>query len=206
MECVRALLSAGADREAQDADGYTPLLLAVLSGEADSARALLAAGAKTVQRDPKLLSLLHAAAEGGRAESLEALLAAGVHRDAKNQARTGAAQMQRSCKRSAPPFFPLFTFFLVLMSAPCVRSTPASLISLISLTPLPHPPPCPQFSAWSALLAAASKGHLECVILLLAAGVDPNGSAVRSGADTRADTRTLTAFPGSVLRPPIPCA
>ena len=50
-ERVRLLLAHGADANAADADGWTPLMRAVFWGDAWLARALLAHGARRMARD-----------------------------------------------------------------------------------------------------------------------------------------------------------
>jgi ankyrin repeat protein len=51
-EIVKQLLAKGADRDAVDADGYTPLLRAATSGNNEAALALIAAGADSAKKDP----------------------------------------------------------------------------------------------------------------------------------------------------------
>lgn len=51
LRCLRALLAAGADREAQDEHGRRPLHMAAERGHSDCARALLLSGADKNAKD-----------------------------------------------------------------------------------------------------------------------------------------------------------
>lgn len=73
LECVRLLLSAGADPSAPDSDGWTPLHMAAAWGKPEAIGALAAAGADASKRNEDGLEPGHLAALAGEAESLRAL-------------------------------------------------------------------------------------------------------------------------------------
>ena len=72
-EVIAALLTAGANLEAQVEKGYTPLHEAANAGTAEAIAALLHAGAHLEARNVGGLTPLHAAAVLGNAEAIEAL-------------------------------------------------------------------------------------------------------------------------------------
>ncbi len=82
VEVVKLLLAAGADKEAQDKDGFRPLHRAADRGHVEVVKALLAAGAEKEAQDIAVDSRpLHLAAEEGYVEVVQALLAAGVEKE-----------------------------------------------------------------------------------------------------------------------------
>ncbi|KXZ42313.1 hypothetical protein GPECTOR_163g141 [Gonium pectorale] len=79
VEEVRALLRAGADKDAQDEGEWTPLHRAAENGHVVAVRALLQAGANTDARDStNQNSPLYLAAQNGHVEVVKALLQAGA--------------------------------------------------------------------------------------------------------------------------------
>ena len=81
-ECVKALLEAGAPRNAVDNHGRTPLHLAVEHGSAQCVKALVEGGARTDAVAIDRTTPLHMAASCGRGECLKALLEGGAPTDA----------------------------------------------------------------------------------------------------------------------------
>ena len=73
---VDALCERGADADAADAAGWTPLMEAATAGEAGAVRALLAAGADPRRENRYGRTALALARQGGRAECAEVLAAA----------------------------------------------------------------------------------------------------------------------------------
>ncbi len=80
-ERLRELLDAGADVDAWDSDGMTPLLSAVFIGDAEAVRLLLAAGAepnRAQRSDPAATPLWHAREDFGLHEIAALLVKAGA--------------------------------------------------------------------------------------------------------------------------------
>ena len=75
---VRACLRAGADPEARNENGATPLFWAAEAGHADAIAALLEAGADPEARNENGATPLFWAAEAGHADAIAALLEAGA--------------------------------------------------------------------------------------------------------------------------------
>jgi ankyrin repeat protein len=82
---VTELLEAGADPDACDGQGRTPLIEAAFGGHADTVSALLEAGADPNARDPDGWSPLMEAASKGRFEVVKLFLAAGADANATNR-------------------------------------------------------------------------------------------------------------------------
>jgi hypothetical protein len=89
LERVQELLAAGADVNAADAAGSTPLYLAAEQGHHELVQLLLEANAN-VQAACGGWTLLHAPAEQGHTKVVQLLLAAGVDVDAADSAGTTA--------------------------------------------------------------------------------------------------------------------
>ncbi|KXZ43193.1 hypothetical protein GPECTOR_98g777 [Gonium pectorale] len=87
VEEVRALLRAGADKDAQDEGEWTPLHRAAENGHVEAVRALLQAGANKDARDStNQTSPLYLAAQNGHVEVVRALLQAGADKYTANKA------------------------------------------------------------------------------------------------------------------------
>ncbi|KAG2422009.1 hypothetical protein HXX76_016331, partial [Chlamydomonas incerta] len=82
---ARALLAAGADKEAADADKLTPLALAARAGHGEVVAALLEAGANKEAKGKDEATPLFLAAAGDHAAVVKQLVAAGANKDAKNK-------------------------------------------------------------------------------------------------------------------------
>lgn len=75
---VEALLAGGADVNAADAEGLTPLHAAAFGGHADMIRLLAGRGARTDAQDAYGFTPLHAASRDGHLGAVEALVEAGA--------------------------------------------------------------------------------------------------------------------------------
>ena len=85
-DTVRALLAGGANVDARDDDGTTPLHLAATSGDAAAIRALLTGGANVNARDKDGFTSLHGVAVwGDSAAAVRALLAGGANVNARSK-------------------------------------------------------------------------------------------------------------------------
>ncbi|KXZ44518.1 hypothetical protein GPECTOR_66g246 [Gonium pectorale] len=82
VEAIAALLQAGANKDAADKKGWTPLHIAALKGHVEAIAALLQAGANKDAAKEKGWTPLHIAAQNGHVEAIAALLQADANKDA----------------------------------------------------------------------------------------------------------------------------
>jgi ankyrin repeat protein len=78
LECIQALLAAGAQVDAADDEGWTPLHVAAHSGRSDAAACLLQAGANLKKTDSTGKTPMLCAARVGHEETVCLLVAAGA--------------------------------------------------------------------------------------------------------------------------------
>ena len=81
---IHALLDGGADVNAIDPNGWTPLMEAVFAGHAETIRALVERGADVNTKDRAGWTPLMEAASKGHAEAVMILLASGADANAKS--------------------------------------------------------------------------------------------------------------------------
>jgi len=95
------LLAEGADIDARDARGYSPLMLAAYAGQREAFDYLLERGADPNSTDGAGNTVLMGVAFKGHLEMLERLLAAGADRHARNHAGLDAQAFAANFGRSA---------------------------------------------------------------------------------------------------------
>jgi ankyrin repeat protein len=94
---VIELLKAGANPDARDSQGRTPLIEAAFGGHTDTARALLEAGADPNVRDADSWTALMEATSKGRLDIVKRLIGAGADVNARNRdGRTALAMIARA--------------------------------------------------------------------------------------------------------------
>jgi ankyrin repeat protein len=147
-EAVGALLRAKVDVNAAEADGTTPLHLAVQANDLDTTRLLLTAGANARATNRYGSSPLMVAAINGNAAIIEALLGAGA------DPNTVASRGQTA-----------------LMTAARTGNTNAVKILLDRGATIGAQE---ELLGENALMWAAAEDHADVVTLLLARGADPN--------------------------------
>ncbi|MEV7596983.1 ankyrin repeat domain-containing protein [Kitasatospora sp. NPDC089797] len=168
-DAVRAALAAGADVEARDAEGRTPLLRAAFADRVAAARLLVGAGADVNAQDPQLNSPWLVTGITGSVPMLRALLPGGP--DLARRNRYGGVSVIPAAERGHVGY---------------VRAVLAETdIDVNHVNDL----------GWTALLEAVLLGdggpaHREIVDVLLAHGADPrlpdaDGSTARTHAERR---------------------
>src|SRR3989338_3575706 len=145
VEVVTLLLAAGADVEAQDPTGMTPLMMASYDGNVKVVDALLVAGARPEAQHPNGLTALNAASQNGHLEVVDRLLAAGARVNPANEDVPG---LWAACKSGQ------LAVVDRLLAAGANTEVPLRDRS-------------------TSLFVACKEGHLEVVELLLAAGANP---------------------------------
>ncbi|CAF1036378.1 unnamed protein product [Adineta steineri] len=85
IDGIKCWLREGADIDAQDAYGYTPLMNAAMLGRLDVVKALIEAGADIQKPGQFGYTALHAAAQSGHLDVVQALVKYGASVNCKNQ-------------------------------------------------------------------------------------------------------------------------
>ncbi|MGE0446454.1 MAG: ankyrin repeat domain-containing protein [Vicinamibacterales bacterium] len=156
---VRRLIAARADVNAAERDGSTALLWAVYNADLEMTRALVAAGAKVDTANRYGVTPLLQAARTGETAIVEALLTAGANPTlAHPEGETPLMAAARSGKVEAVR--------LLLARGADVNETD-------------------EYQEQSALMWAASEGHLNVVQALLEAGANPNLKAKETALTQR---------------------
>ncbi len=172
---LRMILQAGAELEARDAAGRTPLHWAAWMGllarpfiEADLVETLIEAGADVNARDAQGRTPLHYAADEGYDRVVAALIAAGADPDARDAQGTAPADLARP---------KAFDRVLALLSRqptdPDAPRTPARAAP-------PDPPVAGDGRFGAELRDAAGRGDVEAVLNLLGRGADVNAMGPRT--------------------------
>ena len=99
VDLARDLIQRGADLEAKDERGYSPLILAAFKGRTAVLRILLEGGADAKAQDKHGNSALMFAAQGGDLEAVKLLLAAGADIGARGQNGYTALQIAKLCSQ-----------------------------------------------------------------------------------------------------------
>lgn len=111
-------LSLGADINAPDAYGYTPLMNAAMLGRLKVVRALIELGADVQRKGQFGYTALHAAAQGGHLEAVQALVKYGASVNCKNDdgdIPLILGMYQKEEKDKIPMVYSLFKLFVELM-------------------------------------------------------------------------------------------
>jgi hypothetical protein len=100
-EIARLLLQHGADKNARNKDGETPLMWAALTGTLELVRLLVEAGVPMNVVDARGNTPLHAAAASDNPEVVDYLLSRRVSRDARNRDGRTALDLARQAGHTA---------------------------------------------------------------------------------------------------------
>jgi ankyrin repeat protein len=168
LDAVKRLLSEGADPNAVNRFGVTPLHEAATVGNAEMLKALLDAGADANAAFGEGETVLMTAARTGDAESVRALLAHGADADAREQWHGQTALMWAAIENHAD-------IVQILLDAGAdvdARSTVHDWVKISYSEG--NVPKTRDLGGLTALQFAAREGSLESVVKLLAAGADLN--------------------------------
>jgi uncharacterized protein len=147
-DLAKQLLAAGADADATDSTGTTPMMLAAARGDAEMVSALIAAKARVDARDRWGQTALMLAAQSGEQAVVDLLLKAGATvRVSDNEGNTALA---RAIASEGPA-----TLAKTLVDAGAEVDTPNS-------------------EGQTSLMKAAERGDADKVVLLLNAGAKPD--------------------------------
>lgn len=176
LESVRLLLFQGADVEALDGEGLTPLLVAAKTGHIGVLSALLTAGARTAATDSAGSTALHRAAEYGHPKIIDALTAGGAPIEAVNSfgqtalflaarwGQTSAIETLLACGAEAE------TAQIGGMSALCVAAIVGHHSTVGVLLVGGASTEAADSVGWTALHWAVASGDVDIVKALLAGG------------------------------------
>ena len=173
-------LQAGADLNARDGLGITPLHGAARTGTVEMVTALLEAGADPNARDGLGITPLYMAAEAGSAEAVTALLQAGANPNARN--RSGYTPLHNAARTGSAE---AVTALLEAGADPNARTTDGrtplhvmagygSAEAVTALLEAGADPNALDRFGFTPLHSAAQSGSAEVVRVLLRAGADPN--------------------------------
>ncbi|KAJ4458073.1 putative Nucleoside phosphorylase [Paratrimastix pyriformis] len=179
---VEALVAAGAQLEAPDGAGRTPLWVAAWNGKADCVKALLDHGAVVEAPDQGGWRALHAACDQGQAASARVLLQGGARIEVPVRVRLSTSPR---CPRLTP-IWPSWGRAGGYPPGPrrmagrveCLAALIQAGAALGGTAPEQQQSPAPSLP----LHAAIWGGHPAAVAALLGAGADPEAPSPASGA------------------------
>jgi ankyrin repeat protein len=164
---VDRLLAAGADVNARDSQGETPLFYASFSGSKEVAELLLAHGADINAPDREGLTPLHAAAYQGRREVVGLLIRKGANVNARS-------------KDGSTPLHKAMEWFAGARRGHQALTSPADIAAMMSVVKLlldgGADLNAADASGVTPLILAVSSGQQALVELLLARGAAVNGN------------------------------
>lgn len=205
LTAVRALLGQGADVNAAEADGTTPLYWAAVRDAADVVAALIAAGADVSAASRYGVTPLSAACLNGSAPVVRMLLAAGASPEAALPG--GETPLMTAARTGVPEVVELL---LAGGADVNVRESTRGQTALMWAAGEGHLPVIHMLvergadvrarsdAGWTPLLFAAREGRLEAVRALLLAGADVNESLP---PDTGGPRRRPEGAPGGADDP-----
>jgi ankyrin repeat protein len=177
---VDRFLAAGADVDATEADGTTPLMRAVHGGFPEITFKLIAVGADVSRANRYGVTALYLAARGGDAAATRALLAAGADADTAlpegetalmTAAKAGNAAVVRTLLTGGTEFLSLSA---LADDSPVTVTQPSSGYGSLTNPPLPtNRANVNAREGWygqTALMWAAAEGYADVVRLLLESG------------------------------------
>jgi len=170
LGAVRRLLAEGADPNAANRFGVTPLHEAATVGNAAMLEALLEAGGDANAKFGEGETVLMTAARAGNAESVRALLAHGADVDAYEHWHGQTALMWAAIENHAD----IVQMLIDAGAAVNARSTMHDWVKISYSEG--NVPKTRDLGGLTALQFAAREGSLESVEKLLAAGADPNAT------------------------------
>ncbi|KAF3888140.1 MULTISPECIES: ankyrin repeat domain-containing protein [Nostocales] len=165
-EVLRVLIEAGANVNACDGDGITPLMDAAYSGHLETVKLLVASGADVNAWGQGETPLLRAAAGGHR--NVYDFLYPLVNDDIKKRAdKTGDKQIQATLKRKARKKNKAVEKFITNAMYGNLKKVQKAIAQGIDVNAIGS-------NGCTALMYAASYGHIPVIEALLNAGAEPN--------------------------------
>jgi TonB family protein len=201
-EIARMLLAAGAQADRRDANGYTPLMGAMLGDNAEYARVLLAAGADPNARTSAGLTALHLAASANAAKAVGVLIAKGADISAQTKAKLTALDLAltSNAKDAAAALAAAGSRVDVHGR---LAAADLAMVVMYDLSPVLKaaltdgwPVDKPLVDQWTLLRLADAYNAAECAALLRAAGARPEPSL--PNAATRRDVQRVPQLESSV--------
>jgi len=169
LEIVQRLLRAGANAEAANRYGVTPLALAATNGSAGVAEALLKAGADANASLPEGQTVLMTAARTGNADAIGVLLRSGAAVNAKENWLGETALMWAAVENHPAAVRRLVAGGADINARSALQTYPPMNYPATGLVRMAMPR-----GGWTALMYAARQGSLDAARALADAGADVN--------------------------------